>query len=133
MVLLIIIPMENGYFIGNINPTFSGPNPDVRNVWSKVIWGFPIHGLRPKSSKASVLQVLEAVAESSTVAPSTEARGFPWKMQPSLEKERERENPYIYIYTHIYIYIYVNKWNSLGFGWVLITMPWTKNKEATYF
>ena len=28
MVLLIIIPMKNGYFIGNINPTFSGPNPD---------------------------------------------------------------------------------------------------------
>ena len=27
MVLLIIIPMKNGYFIGNINPTFSGPNP----------------------------------------------------------------------------------------------------------
>ena len=23
MVLLIIIPMKNGYFIGNINPTFS--------------------------------------------------------------------------------------------------------------
>ena len=21
------IPMKNGYFIGNINPTFSGPNP----------------------------------------------------------------------------------------------------------
>ena len=28
MVLLIIIPMKNGYFIGNINPTFSGPNPN---------------------------------------------------------------------------------------------------------
>ena len=27
MVLLIIIPFLNGYFIGNINPTFSGPNP----------------------------------------------------------------------------------------------------------
>ena len=27
MVLLIIIPMKNGYFIGNMNPTFSGPNP----------------------------------------------------------------------------------------------------------
>ena len=27
MVLLIIIPLLNGYFIGNINPTFSGPNP----------------------------------------------------------------------------------------------------------
>ena len=27
MVLLIIIPMKNGYFIGKINPTFSGPNP----------------------------------------------------------------------------------------------------------
>ena len=27
MVLLIIIPIKNGYFIGNINPTFSGPNP----------------------------------------------------------------------------------------------------------
>ena len=27
MVLLIIIPMKNGYFIGNINPTFSGPKP----------------------------------------------------------------------------------------------------------
>ena len=27
MVLLIIIPMKNGYFIGNINPTFSGPTP----------------------------------------------------------------------------------------------------------
>ena len=26
MVLLIIIPFLNGYFIGNINPTFSGPN-----------------------------------------------------------------------------------------------------------
>ena len=28
MVLLIIIPFWNGYFIGNINPTFSGPNPN---------------------------------------------------------------------------------------------------------
>ena len=27
MVLLIIIPFLNGYFIGKINPTFSGPNP----------------------------------------------------------------------------------------------------------
>ena len=27
MVLLIIIPFLNGYFIGNINPTFSSPNP----------------------------------------------------------------------------------------------------------
>ena len=27
MVFLIIIPFLNGYFIGNINPTFSGPNP----------------------------------------------------------------------------------------------------------
>ena len=27
MVFMIIIPMKNGYFIGNINPTFSGPNP----------------------------------------------------------------------------------------------------------
>ena len=25
--LMIIIPMKNGYFIGNINPTFSGPKP----------------------------------------------------------------------------------------------------------
>ena len=32
MVLLIIIPMKNGYFIGNINPTFSGPNP-YENTW----------------------------------------------------------------------------------------------------
>ena len=24
---MIIIPFLNGYFIGNINPTFSGPNP----------------------------------------------------------------------------------------------------------
>ena len=28
MVLLIILPFLNGYFIGNINPTFSGPNPN---------------------------------------------------------------------------------------------------------
>ena len=28
MVLLIIIPDLHGYFIGNINPTFSGPNPN---------------------------------------------------------------------------------------------------------
>jgi len=27
MVLLIIIPFLNGYFIGKINPTFSSPNP----------------------------------------------------------------------------------------------------------
>ena len=27
--LVIIIPMKNGYFIGNINPTFSGPNPYI--------------------------------------------------------------------------------------------------------
>ena len=27
MVLLIIIPFLNGYFIGNINPTFSVTNP----------------------------------------------------------------------------------------------------------
>ena len=27
MVFLIIIPFLNGYFIGKINPTFSGPNP----------------------------------------------------------------------------------------------------------
>ena len=30
MVLLIIIPMKNGYFIGNIHPTFSGPNLCIR-------------------------------------------------------------------------------------------------------
>jgi hypothetical protein len=69
-----------------------------------------------------VLQVLEAVAESSTVAPGTEARGFPWKMQQFLEKERE-----IYIYNTVYIYIYtyilyIYKWNSSGFGWVPITV-----------
>ena len=28
MVLLIMIPMKNGYFIGNINPTFSVTNPN---------------------------------------------------------------------------------------------------------
>ena len=61
-----------------------------------------------------MLQVLEAVAESSTVAPGTEARGFPWKMQQFLEKERD-----IYIiYNILYIYI----WNSSGFGWVPITV-----------
>ena len=32
MVLLIIIPFLNGYFIGNINPTFSGPNPCAVNL-----------------------------------------------------------------------------------------------------
>ena len=61
-----------------------------------------------------MLQMLEAVAESSTVAPGTEARGFPWKMQQFLEKERD-----IYIiYNILYIYI----WNSSGFGWVPITV-----------
>ena len=29
MVLLIIIPMKNGYFIGNMNPTFSVTNPNT--------------------------------------------------------------------------------------------------------
>ena len=37
MVLLIIIPMKNGYFIGNINPTFSVTKPygflDNRSLW----------------------------------------------------------------------------------------------------
>ena len=32
MVLLIIIPFLNGYFIGNINPTFSGPNPSGSSI-----------------------------------------------------------------------------------------------------
>ena len=32
MVLLIIIPMKNGYFIGNIYPTFSGPNPHLESL-----------------------------------------------------------------------------------------------------
>ena len=43
MVLLIIIPFLNGYFIGNINPTFSGPKPyfepippDCRSLGSTV-------------------------------------------------------------------------------------------------
>ena len=37
MVLLIIIPFLNGYFIGNINPTFSGPNPFVNQEMLKEI------------------------------------------------------------------------------------------------
>ena len=79
-----------------------------------------------------MLQVLEAVAESSTVAPGTEARGFPWKMQQFLEKERD-----IYIiYNILYIYIYMEflgVWLGSDHGRVPITMPWTKNKEPTYF
>ena len=38
MVLLIIIPMKNGYFIGNINPTFS----------DKPTWEW-VNVLRPKT------------------------------------------------------------------------------------
>ena len=58
-----------------------------------------------------MLQVLEAVAESSTVAPGTEARGFPWKMQQFLEKERD-----IYIiYNILYIYIYGIPRGLVGF------------------
>ena len=37
MVLLIIIPMKNGYFIGNINPTFSGPNPIAEQILFRAI------------------------------------------------------------------------------------------------
>ena len=39
MVLLISIPMKNGYFIGNINPTFSDK---PTSSWSlSIVWGAP--------------------------------------------------------------------------------------------
>ena len=38
MVLLIIIPMKNGYFIGNINPTFSGPNPSIFGITKDIVF-----------------------------------------------------------------------------------------------
>ena len=39
MVLLIIIPFLNGYFIGNINPTFSGPNPQYHDMFAVLTHG----------------------------------------------------------------------------------------------
>ena len=45
MVLLIIIPMKNGYFIGNINPTFSD-----KPIYSLV--PFPISSPRGESRYA---------------------------------------------------------------------------------
>ena len=40
MVLLIIIPMKNGYFIANINPTFS--DKPIFPIETAKCWGFPI-------------------------------------------------------------------------------------------
>ena len=47
MVLLIIIPMKNGYFIGKINPTFSGPNPYGHSPDSRVSKKWVVHPLSP--------------------------------------------------------------------------------------
>ena len=62
MVLLIIIPMKNGYFIGNINPTFSDkpilfyyvlltflPNPIAASIIGEVV---PPPSSTPGSEKA---------------------------------------------------------------------------------
>ena len=43
MVLLIIIPMKNGYFIGNINPTFSD-----KPIWFHMILICALHALSKK-------------------------------------------------------------------------------------
>ena len=44
MVLLIIIPIKNGYFIGNINPTFS----DKANIIPNIFPSFsPLNDINP--------------------------------------------------------------------------------------
>ena len=52
MVFMIIIPMKNGYFIGKINPTFSGPNPYK--------YGFPwdFHGISKHFHGISILYTM---------------------------------------------------------------------------
>ena len=78
MVLLIIIPMKNGYFIGNINPTFSD------KPISHIPTNYPINQhfccLNPHESpdfSAKVLRLANAAAATETDA-TEELTSPPW-------------------------------------------------------
>ena len=109
MVLLIIIPITNGYFIGDINPTFSGPNP------------YNFYGLAPGARKNGSLALLHL--QNSASQSLCHREGFTGrKTTPASRFSHQsctRLSPLVhpvwifskYIkYIYIYIYIHIYSW-----------------------
>ena len=82
MVLLIIIPFLNGYFIGNINPTFS----------DKTIWYCSLSKLSRKPARCSRHQLFSLMSSK--------------RLNMIIYFGDQIVHKYLYIYIYIYIYIY---------------------------
>ena len=122
MVFMIIIPMKNGYFIGNINPTFSD-KPIYRDLVWPTISGSP--GLAAIGVKATVKALeKEQAGQGCTVSwlvswlkgmgtVDNEANQS-WDMYVYIYISVYHIHTYIYIYKDTYIHICIYIWDKLG-------------------
>ena len=79
MVLLIIIPMKNGYFIGNINPTFS--DKPIRNFSTSALSTetAPPGRLRKGRDPPTHLDAMTTCADLNAPYSRAELKCVPWK------------------------------------------------------
>ena len=87
MVLLIIIPMKNGYFIGNINPTFSEKPiyspyisiyfPYINHILTHIIGNIPNMFRHLSISQLGSLSEARRLAQAAEEAPSHQALWAP--------------------------------------------------------
>ena len=113
MVLLIIIPMKNGYFIGNINPTFSDKPIWCRSPLPKSVQVAP----GTSRVKSFTFGQNEKRSSARTSAPNSVMDATAYKMGSRIYIEILEILRYIYIYIdihiiviylyYIYIYIYI--------------------------